>query len=82
MALFIRKKKEQKAPANGENRIVLDARDDFPQRAANIWRALGFVSDRFGAINDIELILRRYAEVDAKLARIVADAEQHKTGEE
>lgn len=44
--------------------IVFRPDDDMMKRASNIWRALGFVNDRFGSIPQIAGYLSMYRDWD------------------
>lgn len=44
--------------------IHWQATDDMHQRAANIWRSLGFVNDRLGAVPQIAAWLGQYRDWD------------------
>jgi hypothetical protein len=63
--MFFRKKHAEHQPAPPQ-RIQIEFRptDDFPTRARNIWRALGFANDRLGHVPHISALLEMYAAWD------------------
>lgn len=56
-------------PHNEPEVINLSATDDVWQRAAKIWRLIGFVNDRFGAVPCMASLLADYQRIDENLRR-------------
>jgi hypothetical protein len=54
----------QHKPKSDPERITFHRDDDCYKRAENIWKALGFVNDRFGAIPQMAYYLTMYRDWD------------------